>query len=120
MLPPVAASVGEIQIVPAGAAAAWGHPEGTLVQWQGAGWQPDVPRDGQLALVHDEQRMLVYSQGWQALFPVGGLQIGGRAVLAAAPAEVVPPTGGTTVDSEARAALAALIAALIGQGLLEN
>lgn len=116
--PPAAATAGEIQIVPAGGEAAWGQPAGSLMQWQGAGWQVQAPRDGQLALLQDEAVLLVYNQVWQALLPVGGLLISGRPVLAAAPASIAPPTGGATVDIQARAVLSALLSTLLQQGIL--
>lgn len=118
MSPPVAAAAGEIQIVPPGGESDWGQPAGSLMQWQGAGWQVQAPRDGQLALLQDEAVLLVHNQGWQALFPVSGLLIGGRSVLAATPVSVAPPTGGTTVDMEARAVLSALLSTLVQQGIL--
>jgi hypothetical protein len=120
LAPPVTASPGEIQIVPAGGAAAWGHPEGSLAQWQGAGWQSQMPRNGQLALVEDEGLMLLYRNGWQALFPVLGLQIDGRTVLAAPPVAISSPAGGTTVDVEARVVLNALLSALVDQGIIAD
>lgn len=115
--PPASPQSGQCHIVPA-AAAAWGHPAGTLLHWQGNGWLAEFPRDGQIALVADEGLMLVYRGGWQPLWPVSGLSIGGRAVLSAAPAVVAAPAGGITVDAEARAALAGLITALRQQGVV--
>jgi Protein of unknown function (DUF2793) len=116
--PPPNPVPGEMHIVPAAGAVAWGHPAGTLVQWQGAGWLAVPPADGQVALVADEGQMLVKHGGWQALWPVAGLSIAGRAVLSAPPSAVPLPAGGATVDIEARAALAAVIVALQLQGIL--
>lgn len=116
--PPLAPAPGDCHIVPAAGAAAWGQPAGTLMIWQGSGWQADVPAAGQIVLVRDEGVMLVHDAGWLALWPVAGLRIGGRSMLAASPASVAAPSGGTNVDTEARASLAALIAALQIQGLL--
>jgi hypothetical protein len=116
--PPANPALGEIQIVAAAAAVAWGHPAGTLVQWLGAGWQASPPRDGQIALLADEGLMLVHRAGWQALWPVAGLAIGGRSVLTAVPAAISAPAGGSTVDSQARASLSALLQALQQQGIL--
>lgn len=116
--PPASPPTGAMYIVPAAGAVAWGHDLGTLVQWQGAGWLAVDVHDGQLALVADEGVMLVHRGGWQALWPVVGLSIAGRQVLAAPPATVAAPSGGGTVDTEARACLAALILALQGQGVI--
>lgn len=118
--PPPNPALGEIHIVPVAGAAAWGHPAGHIVQWQGSGWLAETVRDGQLALVTDEAQMLVFRSGWQALWPVAGLAIGGREVLAATPVSVSAPTGGTTIDAQVRATVAALISALQQQGILST
>ncbi|MBU6167356.1 MAG: DUF2793 domain-containing protein [Alphaproteobacteria bacterium] len=116
--PPAAPLPGDCHIVPAAGAAAWGSAAGNLMIWQGNGWQAVAPVAGQIALVRDEAIMLVHDGGWQAGWPVAGLRIGGRSLLQAAPASIAPPTGGSSVDAEARTALSALIAALQAQGLL--
>lgn len=116
--PPTSPATGACYIVPADGAAAWGQPEGRLLHWQGSAWLPVAPRDGQVVLVADEAVMLVYLGSWQANWPVAGLAIAGRAVLAADPATILPPMGGATIDIEARAALAALVVALQQQGIL--
>jgi Protein of unknown function (DUF2793) len=117
-VPPLTPATGACYIVPASASAAWGHPAGQVLHWQGSAWLPEAPRDGQVALVADEAIMLVHLGVWQATWPVAGLKIAGRAVLAENPANVLPPSGGTTIDSEARATLAALVLALQQQGIL--
>lgn len=116
--PLAGATVGDVQIVAADAAAAWGHPPGTLMRWSEAGWQARAPVDGQLALIVDEAIMLVHAGSWHALWPVAGLAIAGRAVLSAPVATVAAPAGGTVVDSEARSVISQLIAQLQLQGLL--
>ncbi len=117
-VPPASAAIGDVQIVPATGAAAWGQPAGTLMHWQGDGWLPEGPRDGQMVLVADENVMLVHRGGWQDLWPVAGLTVGGRALLAAPAVAMLPPTGGGTVDAQARAAIADLIVILQQQGIL--
>jgi hypothetical protein len=69
-------------------------------------------------LVDDEEVMLVRKGDWQAKWPTLGLSINGRSLLAATPAIIAIPSGGGTVDSEARATLAALLAALQQQGII--
>ena len=117
-VPPTNPGPGETYIVPPGATAAWNQPEGTLVQWQNPGWRPQPPRDGLFALVLDEGVMLIHRSGWQSAWPVASLDIGGRTILAAPPVTIAAPTGGATVDVEARSTLAALIEALGAQGIL--
>ncbi len=116
--PPALPVLGDLFIVPVAAAAAWGHPADQLLQWVGSGWQPQQPRPGQLALVLDENRLLIFSSGWQDRLPVAGLQLAGRAVLAASPVSISAPQGGGTIDTQARDALTALLTALRDQGIL--
>jgi len=117
-VPPGTPQPGACHIVPSAGGAAWGHPAGTLLHWQGTAWLPETPRDGQIALVADEGLMLVHRGSWQADWPVSGLAIAGRSVLAVPPASVAAPSGGTTIDSQARTALASLLAALQQQGII--
>jgi hypothetical protein len=116
--PPPTPALGSCYIVSAAGAAAWGHPAGTLLHWQGAGWLAQTPRDGQIVMIADESAMLVHDGSWQAQWPVTGLRIAGRTVLAASPDAVALPSGGSVVDSQARATLAVLVAALQQQGIV--
>lgn len=118
LAPPTAPAAGQCWIVPAAGAAAWGYSAGSLLHWQADGWLADAPRNGLMAFVADEALMLVHADGWQARWPVAGLIIGGRSVLAAPPAAIAVPTGGSTIDIEARNAIAALLTALQAQALL--
>ena len=116
--PPSAPQSGTCYIVPNSGGAAWGHAAGTLLHWQGNAWLPETPRDGQIALLSDEGLMLIHRGSWRANWPVAGLAIAGRSVLAVPPVSVAAPGGGTTIDNEARATLAALLAALQQQGII--
>jgi hypothetical protein len=110
--------VGDCHIVAPAAAAAWGQPAGTLMHWQGNGWLPESPVDGQIVLVQDEAIMLLYRAGWQPQLPVAGLIVNGQPMLQGVPAGIANPAGGTIIDTEARTTLAALITALQAHGLL--
>ena len=88
------------------------------MHWQGSGWLAASPRDGQVVLVDDEDVMLVRKGDWQAKWPTLGLSINGRTLLAATPAMITLPSGGGTVDSEARAKLASLLTALQQKGII--
>lgn len=116
--PPLNPAAGDCHIVAPAAAAAWGQPASTLMHWQGSGWLPEAPVDGQIVQVRDEAIMMVHRAGWQAQWPVAGLVVGGRTVLQGPAASVAGPSGGTMIDAEARSTLALLIAALQAHGLL--
>jgi hypothetical protein len=117
-VPPATPQPGACYIVPNAGGVAWGYPAGSLMYWQDSGWLAASPRDGQIVLVADEEVMLVRKGDWQSKWPTLGLSINGRTLLAATPAMIALPSGGGTVDSEARATLAALLAALQQQGII--
>lgn len=121
-VPPAAPAAGAAWIVPGGASGAWAGRTGDIAAWDEGGWRYLRPRGGTVAWLGDAARFAVFDgtvwrdDGW----PVAGLRIGGRLMLAAVPATVAAPVGGTTVDVEARAALAALTATLRAQGLVAS
>jgi hypothetical protein len=100
--PPAAPEEGEGWLVGAAPTGAWAERAGCLASFQTGAWVFAEPRDGLRALDRATGQDIRSRGGWQ------------RAVTPAA------PTGGATVDSEARAAIAALIAALISGGILED
>lgn len=116
--PPANAAAGEAWIVPAAATGAWAGRTNQIASHDGFGWQFLDPRPGLVVHIVDEASAAIFLAGWSTLWPVGGLAIGGRAVLAAPPVSVSGPVGGITVDAESRTVLNALIAALRSQGLL--
>ncbi len=58
--------------------------------------------------------------GWsEGTLPASALLIGGQQVVGPRLPQVPSPSGGTTIDAEARAAIAALIATLKSHGLTD-
>lgn len=98
--PPATPQPGETWLVGAAPTGAWADHAGALASHQAGTWVFAAPRDGVRVLDRAAGQDVRYAGGWQ------------RAV---APGE---PTGGTTVDAEARAAIAGLIAALVAGGIL--
>lgn len=93
--PPSSPEAGECWLVGSAPSGAWAGHAGELACWSTGTWIFAAPREG--------MRLLDRSTG-QALLHRGGNWI--------APAAPAVPSGGTTVDTEARAAISALIAAL--------
>jgi hypothetical protein len=118
--PPGAAVSGDAYIIAAAPSGVWSGAAGQLASFDGSGWTVSSPKPGCLAWVADEQQFAVFSSaGWlMGGWPTQGLLIGGRSVLAAAPATVAAPAGGANVDSECRAALAELLVALRSQSVI--
>jgi hypothetical protein len=98
--PPATPAEGETWLVGATPTGAWADHAGELASYQAGGWIFAIPRDGVRVLDRSTGQDIRYAAGWQR------------------PATPAAPSGGTTVDAEARAAIADLIAALIDGGLL--
>jgi hypothetical protein len=119
--PPAVLVEGESWIVGAGATGAWSGQDGRLALWSAGGWRFVAPVPGMTAW--DKAAGLwrhwtgtVWSDG---AMPAAALLIEGRQVVGPRLTAVASPSGGTTIDTEARAAIAALIATLTSHGLTE-
>jgi hypothetical protein len=99
--PPAAPLAGQGWIVGAGATGAWADQDSAIALWTAGGWRFVAPRPG--------MRVVRLSDG--AWLRCDGADW-------AEPAAIASPAGGATIDSEARAAIDALILALVGHGLL--
>jgi hypothetical protein len=98
--PPAAPDEGECWLVGETPAGAWADHGGALAAYQAGGWIFAPPLDGLRVLDKSTGQEIRFLQGWQRPDP---------------PAE---PSGGTTVDVEARSAIAGLVEALIAAGIL--
>lgn len=117
--PPAEPLAGTAFLVPPAATGVWSGRAGQIASHDGFGWTFTAPVRGMVAFIADEDGFAVIeSGGASAGWPVKGLRIAGRQVLAAAPATVVEPVGGAVVDNECRSTINALIVALQSQGIL--
>ncbi len=98
--PPAAPAEGECWLIGNAPTGAWADHAGELACCQAGGWIFAVPRDGVRVLDRSTGQDIRYRSGWQR------------------PATPAAPAGGATVDAEARAAIAGLVAALVDAGLL--
>lgn len=106
--PPTSPPLGRCWLVPAAPSGAWVGQTGLLACWTSGGWRFLASFEGQQIWVRDEQVSLrkVAAQ-WIVAVPKG-----------APAAALSSPTGGSTVDIEARQAIAGLLQRLVGLGLL--
>mgnify|MGYP005852816935 CR=1 FL=1 len=95
--PPAEPAEGEAWLVATGASGDWEGEDGKLGTWLFV-----QPNDGMRLFDRAAGQVLLYRGGWQR---------------PAAPAE---PDGGATVDAEARAAIAGLVAALVQAGVFSS
>ncbi|HYD23531.1 MAG TPA: DUF2793 domain-containing protein [Croceibacterium sp.] len=98
--PPATPANGETWLVGDAPTGAWADHAGCLASYQADTWVFAVPRDGMRVLDRAAGQDICFRGGWQ------------RAVTPAV------PSGGTTVDGEARTAIAGLVAALVAGGIL--
>lgn len=83
-----------------GATGDWAGHDGQIACRQSGAWRFVTPRDGMRVFDRFSGASWLYADGWTM------------------PASISPPTGGSNVDAEARAALAQLINALKMGGIL--
>ncbi|QYE33705.1 DUF2793 domain-containing protein [Polymorphobacter sp. PAMC 29334] len=118
--PPAGATSPASWIVCSVATGAWSGRAGQIAILDAGGWSFVVPRDGCLAYVRDEGVYAVCVGGvWNgAAWPVRALSVNGRTMLAVTPIALAGAAGGTIIDTEARAELAALTSAMRAMGLV--
>jgi hypothetical protein len=119
--PPASPAVGSCWIVAAGAGGAWAGREHSLAMWTVSGWRFVAPAAG--------MRVWIEAAGaeWRwtgSAWSNGGIHgsgvfIGGQQVVSARQAAIASPSGGTTIDAEARAAADKIIVALKTHGLID-
>lgn len=120
--PPSSPIIGACWVVGSSPTGAWSGRAMAVAGWTSGGWRFLSARDG----------MAVWSRGDTAVARFDGVRWGigeirgahlvlaGRAVVGAQQPAIAAPTGGATVDVEARAALATILAALRTHGLIAS
>lgn len=98
--PPASPAEGECWLVGSAPTGVWSGNARKLACFSAAIWLFLDPADGMRVFDRAAGQFLLYRDGWRA------------------PATPAPPTGGLTVDAEARAAIAGLLAALANAGIL--
>lgn len=120
--PPPAPVPGQAWVVGPAPTGDWaGHPQ-ALAGWTAGGWRFVSPREG-LAVWSAADGTVARWRG--GAWEVGALSgravtIGGVEVVGAQRPAIADPGGGTVVDAEARAAVAAVLAALRAHGLIAD
>lgn len=119
--PPSAPALGEAYIVAAAATGAWTGKTGCVAAWTEGGWRYISPREGMTMQERISGTATVYRGGaWESgIVRAESVQIGGQQVVGARSAAIATPSGGSVVDAEARAAVAAVLTALRSHGLIE-
>jgi hypothetical protein len=100
--PPATPAEGETWLVASGATGDWTGEDGKLASRQAGNWLFAAPNDGMRLFDRSTGQILLYRGGWQR------------------PPAPSAPTGGTIIDTEARAAIADLVAALVDAGIFPS
>lgn len=100
--PPTVAQSGQCWIIGQSPQDSWANMAGQLAIWTDGGWRFVAPkRNMQMRSVEDGTIVRFDGLDWQS------------------PPEILGPDGGTTVDTEARSVLAALLQLLQGHGMVK-
>ena len=120
-IPPAAPQVGESWIVASGAVGDWIGRDDQIAGWTESGWRFIPPQPGMTVWSKGAGLWLHWTgSGWNlGEWPVARVTIGGRQVVGERQPAVPSPSGGTTIDQEARAAIDSLIATLMSHGLID-
>jgi hypothetical protein len=119
--PPTSPAEGQCWIVAAAATGDWIGRDSCLAAWTSGGWRFVVPPAGMSVWNSAEGLSLRFDgTGWSGGELVGSsLKVGGVQVVGERRPAIASPSGGTIIDAEARAALSAVIAALMSHGLID-
>lgn len=120
--PPASPMVGACYIIGGAPTDAWAGHAGALAGFTAGGWRFVAPTEGLSATEKASGEPVTFRAGdWEkGQVRANRVSIGGDQVVGARQAAVADPSGGTTIDTEARSAIAALLARLRQHGLIAN
>ncbi|MCW3846424.1 DUF2793 domain-containing protein [Sphingomonas sp. LB-2] len=119
-IPPADPAPGDAWILGSTPEDAWAGHAKAIAGWTAAGWRFLDPRDGMTAWVVEDAGFALFSEGaWHVGEAHGRLIVDGEQVVGPRAEAIDDPDGGTTIDSEARAAIAAILVALREHGLVD-
>ncbi|MBX9860394.1 MAG: DUF2793 domain-containing protein [Sphingomonas sp.] len=118
--PPGAPDLGACWVVGSAPNGAWAGHAHAIAGWTSGGWRFVAPREGLSVWDRGEgQQSRFAGGGWRDGVLTGRrLQIDGNSVVGPRGLAIDDPAGGTTVDAEARTAIAAILETLRGHGLI--
>jgi hypothetical protein len=118
--PPATPAIGSCYIVSTTPSGAWvGHAD-SLAGMTPAGWRYVTPVEGLAALIRSNGLIASYRAGGWSVGILRGerVEIGGQQVVGPRGGAILAPTTGAVIDTEARTAVSAILAALRLHGLI--
>ncbi|SFR97958.1 DUF2793 domain-containing protein [Sphingomonas jatrophae] len=121
-IPPANPAEGKAWILGGTPGGAWADRAHDIAWWSTGGWRFAEPRDGMVLWVRDAECWALHTAaGWQlGAIPAKSLTVGGQAVVGARRGAVADPSGGESIDVQARSAIAEILDALRGHGLISR
>ena len=113
-------SVGACYLVAEGATGAWAGQDGAIAAFSDGGWRFVAPVEGMQLLDRASGQMVVRRNGsWESgIVRAQEVRINGLTVVRERQAAVPDPAGGSVIDAQCRAAVAAILATLRTHGLI--
>ncbi len=120
--PPPSPALGACYLVGASPTGAWGGRAGDVAAYTSGGWRLLPPHEGLSLFVKSNGQHAEYRSGvWEiGSVHASSIVIDGAQILGAQAAPIASPSGGSTIDSEARGAIGAILAAMRQHGLIES
>lgn len=119
--PPSTPALGACYIVADGATDAWAGKEQCVAAWTSGGWRFLSPRHGFVVYEHTSETWALYRDGGWEIGKLRGsaLLINGQQLVGPRAAGIESPTGGSTIDTEARATIDLILGTLREHGLID-
>ena len=120
--PPTSPTVGACYIVASSPTGAWAGKAQCIAAYTSGGWRFITPPEGTTAYVRSSSIWATFRAGAWELGTMRGssLVVNGQQVVGSRGAAIASPSGGITVDSQARAAIDLILGALRQHGLIQT
>lgn len=118
--PPGTPAAGSCYLVGSAPSGAWAGQGGKLAAFTEGGWRFIAPLNGMSVHVRSTGEQATYRAGaWElGTMRASSVVVGGQQVVGTQSAAIASPGGGSTIDSQARAALGQILDALRHHGLI--
>ena len=119
---PASPVLGQSWVVGVGAAGAWAGHDGAIAGWTSGGWRFAAPQEGmQFWSIADGAVIRRSAGAWLVgVQTAKSITVNTLQVVGPQQAAVASPTGGTVIDTQARASIAGLLSALRTHGLIST
>lgn len=119
-VPPASPVVGQAYIVDSGATGPWAGHDGEIAGFGEGGWRFIAPVEGMSVIDRSSgEQLLRRGASWEAgVMRAREVRVNAQKVVGARQAAIATPGGGSTIDGEARSAIAAILATMRDHGLI--